>query len=881
MAELNLMSLLGLSGARDFPTLTSASQSTSTINPGDKTKQARHFTTINDVLGISCTVSFSVVKNVEKFFSVVCESFSKPSFEDWPSCVIINGKLSSQLRVHNGDLVQMQLEPREHDHSSSIIDFPNHFAVVAVSDQFAYETSSLAEELELDSKHVHIHPLLWFNLKKPCHYNNHSCVANTKMKIVTRPSQHFQLKNVPYASKAAISLVLSPHNNLSNDKYDYLLKQYFSTPRLILFYFYWQGFRREFLHSNAVLIIDNYTSIIIFIINVFQIRPGPDLAGFEIQKPAGAGAGADFSYHFTYVRKNTHIYVDRRLNPATKSGRGRIRPDLKKSRILAGAGAELRCIPNFKSLTVELLVIIISDMHERDIQQHIPSSFLLVSPAGSGVPQLCTALASHYNMHLYNVNCDMLDNQSPSALELKLKHIFHSIPKCLPCLVLFENVDTLTNDKDGNEDRRSASTFSECMHELMSKPYGWPVVVMATTPSIQSVSLLLQKCFMKIFTFDPPSQTQRRNFLKLFIGDTLLSEDVDLKTLSMQTGGFTFDALCILVNLAKEQAFYRNKKMVEKANCALLQVDVERALNQLKKLNVNFIDAPKIPNVTWADVGGLDDVKRDVIDTIQLPLNHTDNNANKTTPTGILLFGPPGTGKTLMAKAIANECSLNFLSVKGPELLNMYVGQSEENIREVFRKARQSSPCVIFFDELDSLAPNRGRTADSGGVMDRVVSQLLAELDGTTKSTDLFVIGATNRPDLIDPALLRPGRFDKMLYLGVDSSRETQLKIINALTNKFQIEDRGCLQRIVDKCPRQMTGADFYALCSDALISATRRIISKIEAGQATLDVHADVVVTEDDFNEALHQFKPSLSLKELIRYEELKEQFCSFNKAS
>jgi peroxin-6 len=155
------------------------------------------------------------------------------------------------------------------------------------------------------------------------------------------------------------------------------------------------------------------------------------------------------------------------------------------------------------------------------------------------------------------------------------------------------------------------------------------------------------------------------------------------------------------------------------------------------------------------------------------------------TRSGVLLYGPPGTGKTLLAKAVATECSLNFLSVKGPELINMYVGESEKNVRDLFQKARAAKPCVIFFDELDSLAPNRGRGADSGGVMDRIVSQLLAELDGLQKSAELFVIGATNRPDLIDPALLRPGRFDRLVYLGISEDHESQLKVVKALTRKY------------------------------------------------------------------------------------------------
>ncbi|CAG2184765.1 PEX6 [Mytilus edulis] len=167
-------------------------------------------------------------------------------------------------------------------------------------------------------------------------------------------------------------------------------------------------------------------------------------------------------------------------------------------------------------------------------------------------------------------------------------------------------------------------------------------------------------------------------------------------------------------------------------------------------------------------------------------------------PQGVLLYGPPGTGKTLLAKAVATECSLNFL------------------------RARSATPCVIFFDELDSLAPNRGKSGDSGGVMDRVVSQLLAELDGLHKSSDVFVIGATNRPDLLDPALLRPGRFDKLLYLGVSQDTDSQLKILQALTRKFKLEKNLELRNVVEKCPKNLTGADFYALASDAMLNALK-----------------------------------------------------------
>lgn len=194
----------------------------------------------------------------------------------------------------------------------------------------------------------------------------------------------------------------------------------------------------------------------------------------------------------------------------------------------------------------------------------------------------------------------------------------------------------------------------------------------------------------------------------------------------------------------------------------LSAADFDAALGKARDSYSESIGAPKIPTVSWDDVGGLAHVKHDILDTIQLPLEHPELFADGLKKrSGILLYGPPGTGKTLIAKAVATSCALNFFSVKGPELLNMYIGESEANVRRVFQRARDARPCVIFFDELDSVAPKRGNHGDSGGVMDRIVSQLLAELDGmsgTDGGADVFVIGATNRPDLLDSALLRPGR---------------------------------------------------------------------------------------------------------------------------
>ena len=275
----------------------------------------------------------------------------------------------------------------------------------------------------------------------------------------------------------------------------------------------------------------------------------------------------------------------------------------------------------------------------------------------------------------------------------------------------------------------------------------------------------------------------------------VVAPDVSLRALAIQTAALVANDLVDLVRRARSSATERilsslaststlsiRLEDLRHAGIALTSLDFNAALEKARSSYSESIGAPKIPSVTWDDVGGLANVKSDILDTIQLPLEHPElfadglkkrsgSSCRSATAfevyrglisrLGILLYGPPGTGKTLLAKAVATSCSLNFFSIKGPELLNMYIGESEANVRRVFQRARDAKPCVIFFDELDSVAPKRGNQGDSGGVMDRIVSQLLAELDGMAEGkggSDVFVIGATNRPDLLDPALLRPGR---------------------------------------------------------------------------------------------------------------------------
>ncbi|CAK70362.1 unnamed protein product (macronuclear) [Paramecium tetraurelia] len=258
------------------------------------------------------------------------------------------------------------------------------------------------------------------------------------------------------------------------------------------------------------------------------------------------------------------------------------------------------------------------------------------------------------------------------------------------------------------------------------------------------------------------------------------------------------------------------------------------------------------------DVGGMEGAIKEVAKTIILPQMYPELFDELVKPRrGILFFGPPGTGKTLLAKCIACEMKMNFISVKGPEMLNQYIGQSESNIRDLFKRAKDNAPSLVFFDELDALAPARGNQSDSNQVMDRIVAQLLTEIDNLLDG--IFIIGATNRPDLLDPALLRPGRFDKLMYLGIKTDKESRVKILRALTKSDKFDE------IIDEIPNNMTGADFYGLVSQATIYATKRTI------QSGLN---EMELAVEDLREALKSIRPSVSEQDLQKYEELKKKY-------
>lgn len=557
-------------------------------------------------------------------------------------------------------------------------------------------------------------------------------------------------------------------------------------------------------------------------------------------------------------------------------------------------------------------------------------SVLLKGARGCGKKTVARWVAKAAGVQLVELDCFDVISDTDVRTEGVLRARFQKAAECAPCIFLLRNIEALARKSQALETGQEpplATALQNCFEELWSvtKPQEggqvvMPVAVFGTTSDPDKCPSGVLGCFKHEVTFNAPNEAERRAMLEIAMRDSILGPDVDLKNLATQTAALVAADLVNLASRSRLMSVSRVRKTLPVsastisdrdlflAGLAITGADVDQALNKARSSYSESIGAPKIPNVTWDDVGGLASVKSDILDTIQLPLEHPELFSDGLKKrSGILLYGPPGTGKTLLAKAVATSCSLNFFSVKGPELLNMYIGESEANVRRVFQRARDAKPCVIFFDELDSVAPKRGNQGDSGGVMDRIVSQLLAELDGmagSSEGTDVFVIGATNRPDLLDPALLRPGRFDRMLYLSVSETHAAQLNILQALTRKFKLDaDVGDLSVIAEQCPFNLTGADFYALCSDAMLKAMTRKASEVDAkiqeinetpgkknhpypltaqyylAEMATAEEVEVKVGKGDFEAALRELTPSVSEQEMQHYREVQAKFSSPSK--
>lgn len=547
----------------------------------------------------------------------------------------------------------------------------------------------------------------------------------------------------------------------------------------------------------------------------------------------------------------------------------------------------------------------------------------------TGKGNLVKWLCHRYGLNMVDFDCcNLLTNvtsaDSNSKILGTIKGNISNIVNntTVPMVVYISHLEELFIKVDPNQDPTASklsisfeTEFITIIEEFMTQNRN--IVFIFSTNNIDAIPMRVRIKINFEVEVNIPNERERKEVFEWYLSEKLLNfdnicdedvkfgqgKDIDLGQLAIHSAGLTPLDIKSIIQNAKSQCYNDTMSRNDGEERLLWNNNVVNITMDQLKIAINLardefsvsIGAPKIPNVTWGDIGGVDVVKGEIMDTIDMPLKHPELfSSGSKQRSGILFYGPPGTGKTLMAKAIASNFSLNFFSVKGPELLNMYIGESEANVRRVFQKAREAKPCVIFFDEIDSVAPKRGNQGDSGGVMDRIVSQLLAELDGMSGNGDgVFVIGATNRPDLLDEALLRPGRFDKLLYLGISDTNEKQYNILKALTRKFTLAEDVDLNKIAEICPFNYTGADFYALCSDSMLNAMTRVASTVDGkvdqynkengthlfirqwfDKIATEKDTTVLVKMEDFVKAQSELVASVSPEELSHYLQVKSTF-------
>jgi transitional endoplasmic reticulum ATPase len=498
-----------------------------------------------------------------------------------------------------------------------------------------------------------------------------------------------------------------------------------------------------------------------------------------------------------------------------------------------------------------------------------PKGVLLYGPPGTGKTLLAKAVANETNANFYSISGPEIMSKYYGESEQRLREIFKEAQEKAPSIIFIDEIDSIAPKREevtGEVEKRVVSQLLALMDGL--EPRGKVVVIGATNrPNAIDPALRRPGRFDREIEIGVPDRQGRLEILQIHTRGMPLSDDVNLEKIADKTHGFVgadIEALC------KEAAMRALRRTLPQIDLQQEKIPAE-ILNKINVTMQDFEDALKdvhpsamrevlveVPNVRWNDIGGLENAKKELQEAVEWPLKYRKlfERTDTKPPRGILLYGPPGTGKTLLAKAVANESESNFISVKGPELLSKWVGESEKGVREIFRKARQAAPCVIFFDEIDALAPVRDSGHGDSGVTDRVISQLLTEMDGLEELRDVVVIAATNRPDLIDPALLRPGRFDRLIEIPLPD-KNARLEIFRIHTRKKPLSEDVSLEKLAEMT-EGFTGADIAAVCETASMLAIREHIEKYKDEKVASEKADELKITMKHFEEAMSKIKPS-----------------------
>ena len=513
-----------------------------------------------------------------------------------------------------------------------------------------------------------------------------------------------------------------------------------------------------------------------------------------------------------------------------------------------------------------------------------PKGVILHGPPGTGKTLLAKAVANETNANFYTIGGPEIMSKFYGESEERLRNVFQEAQKNAPSIILIDELDSIAPKREevsGEVERRIVAQLLSLMDGLKARG---KVVVIGATNRINAIDPALRRPgrFDREIEIGVPDRDGRLDILQIHTRGMPLEKDVNLERLADITHGFVG---ADLQALAKEAAIRALRRILPEIDLSAESIPAD-ILNKIIVKMQDFIDVVnemepsamrevfvEVPDVKWEDIGGLETIKQELREAVEWPLKYQGMfaYADATPPKGILLYGPPGTGKTLMAKATANESEANFISIKGPELLSKWVGESEKGVREIFRKARQAAPCIIFFDEIDAIAPVRGGDFGTSHVTERVISQMLTELDGLEVLTNVVVIAATNRPDIIDPALLRPGRFDRLLYVP-PPDYESRKQIIHIHTKKKPLADDTNIDNLATKMDGY-TGADIAAVASAAVMLALREHVSKYGKPQEAESHAKELKIHMRHFEEAMKKVRP-LSTQELDMYKMISERF-------
>jgi transitional endoplasmic reticulum ATPase len=496
-----------------------------------------------------------------------------------------------------------------------------------------------------------------------------------------------------------------------------------------------------------------------------------------------------------------------------------------------------------------------------------PKGVLLYGPPGTGKTLLAKAVANETNANFYSIGGPEIMSKFYGESEERLRETFKQAQENAPSIIFIDEIDSIAPKREevsGDVEKRVVSQLLTLMDGMESR--GKLVVIGATNrPDSIDPALRRPGRFDREIEIGIPDADGRFDILQIHTRGMPLTEDVNLESFAKITHGFVG---ADLEALSKEAAMRSLRRILPEINMEQTKIPVE-VLNKIKITPKDFEVALKEvqpsalrevhiqkPNITWDQIGGLNEVKEELAEAIEWPLKYADlfDQADVKPPKGLLLYGLPGTGKTMIAKAVAATSEANFISVKGPELISKWVGESEKAVRETFRKARQASPCVIFFDELDAVAPRRGGSEGDSHVTERVISQMLTELDGLEDLRGVVVIGATNRPDIIDEALLRPGRFDRILEVPVPD-KEARKEILKIHTRKKPLDsDDVNLDKLVE-LTEGYTGADIATMVNAAAMSAIKEhMVSSVNEENKNKNKENDSIKTREYMNEKEQQ---------------------------